>query len=79
MYKTKGGYIKTVHEVEVHTMGDNGISGVFTLFPKKELDGMEIALQHTKRERGELDLTLEEFYDEYMCKLQLLIPQMLEK
>jgi lipoate-protein ligase A len=63
MYKAKGGLIKTAQEIEVKKMRDIGISGDFTLFPKKELREMEIALKHTEREKEELDSTLEEFYE----------------
>ncbi len=64
MYKAKGGLIKTAQEVEVKRLRDIGITGDFTLYPKKELGEMEYALRGTEREQSEITSKVEEFYEE---------------
>lgn len=64
MYKAKGGLIHTAQEVENKQLKDIGISGDFTLYPKKELQGLENALKHTEREKNKLTSKIKEFYEE---------------
>ncbi len=63
IYKAKGGLVRTAQEVEHQTIRDIGISGDFTLYPKKELDTLERSLQDTKREKNELIRKIDEFYE----------------
>lgn len=63
MHKAKGGLIKTAQEVELQKIRDIGITGDFTLYPKKELGEMESYLKHSEREQNELTSKLDEFYE----------------
>jgi lipoate-protein ligase A len=63
MHKAKGGLIKTSQEVELQKIRDIGITGDFTLYPKKELGEMESYLKHSEREQNELTSKLDEFYE----------------
>lgn len=64
MYKARGGLIRTAQEVEMRKLRDIGISGDFTLYPKKELVEMEHILKDTEREKRELTSKIEEFYED---------------
>ncbi len=64
MYKAKGGLIRTAQEVENKQIKDIGISGDFTLYPKKELQGLENSLKDTEREKNKLTSKIKEFYEE---------------
>ena len=64
MYKAKGGLIRTAQEVENRQLKDIGISGDFTLYPKKELQGLENKLKDTEREEKNLTSKIKEFYEE---------------
>ena len=63
MYKTKGGLIRTVQEVEKKTLMEIDISGDFTMLPKEELSDLEGALKETEREDKKLESKIEEFYE----------------
>ena len=63
MYKAKGGLIRTAQEVEIKQLKDIGISGDFTLYPKKELINMEKSLKNTIRENAEIKNKIDEFYE----------------
>ena len=63
MYKAKGGLIRTAQEVEIKQLKDIGISGDFTLYPKKELLNMEKSLKNTTRENTEIKNKIDEFYE----------------
>jgi len=63
-YKAKGGIVRTSQEVEQKQIRDISISGDFTLYPKKELNNLEMSLKNTKRETDELKSKIEEFYEE---------------
>jgi lipoate-protein ligase A len=63
IYKAKGGLVRTAQEVEHKKLRDIGISGDFTMYPKKELSTLEHSLQNTKREKDELIATIDEFYE----------------
>ena len=64
MYKAKGGLIHTAQEVENRQLKDIGISGDFTLYPKKELQGLENKLKDTEREEKNITSKIKEFYEE---------------
>ena len=63
MYKAKGGLIRSAQEVEYKKLRDVGISGDFTLYPKKELQTLELSLRNTEREKQELLSKIDEFYE----------------
>jgi len=63
LYKAKGGLIRTAQEVEKKQLLDIGISGDFTLYPKKELQNLEYSLKDTEREKNELKTKIDEFYE----------------
>ena len=63
MHKAQGGLIRTAQEVESRKLKDIGISGDFTLYPKKELVEIEKTLKDTQREKDELNQKIEEFYE----------------
>lgn len=63
MHKAPGGLIRTAQEVESEKLKDIGISGDFTLFPKKELVEIENTLKNTNRENEEITQKIEEFYE----------------
>jgi lipoate-protein ligase A len=63
LYKAKGGLVRTAQEVEHKKLRDIGISGDFTLYPKKELGNLEISLKNTEREKEELKSKIKEFYE----------------
>lgn len=63
IYKAKGGLVRTAQQVDHKKIRDIGISGDFTLYPKKELATLEQSLQDTKREKDELLLKIDEFYE----------------
>ena len=63
MHKAQGGLIRTAQEVESRKLRDIGISGDFTLYPKKELEGMENSLKDSNREKDEITQKIEEFYE----------------
>ncbi len=63
MFKAKGGLIRTAQEVERKVIKDIGISGDFTLYPKKEIFALENALKQTERESGKLTSKIEDFYE----------------
>ncbi len=64
MYKAQGGLIRTQQEVVEARIADIGISGDFTLLPKKELAGLEASLADTQRDESEVVNAIEEFYEE---------------
>ena len=64
MYKSQGGLVRTAQEVENIQIKDIGISGDFTLYPKNELQNLEISLKDTEREKSELTSKIDEFYEE---------------
>lgn len=64
LYKAKGGLIRSAQEVEYKKISDIGLSGDFTLYPKKELKNLEISLKDTEREKSELNSKIDEFYEE---------------
>ena len=63
MHKAPGGLIRTAQEVESKKLRDIGISGDFTLYPKKELSGIENSLKDSNREKDEISQKIEEFYE----------------
>jgi len=63
-YKAQGGIVRTVQEVKNTKLRDIGISGDFTLYPKKELENLEYSLKDTQREKSELSSKIEEFFGE---------------
>ena len=63
MHKAPGGLIRTAQEVESKKLRDIGISGDFTLYPKKELTGIENSLKDSNREKDEISQKVEEFYE----------------
>jgi hypothetical protein len=63
MHKAQGGLIRTAQEVESRKIRDIGISGDFTLYPKKELEGIENSLKDSNREKDEISQKIEEFYE----------------
>jgi lipoate-protein ligase A len=63
MHKAQGGLIKTAQEVQKKKLMDIGITGDFTLFPKKGLEGMENTLKNKERETEEILTRIEDFYD----------------
>ena len=63
MHKAPGGLIRTAQEVESEKLKDIGISGDFTLFPKKELVEIENTLKNSNRENEEIIQKIEEFYE----------------
>ena len=63
-YKAQGGIVHTAQEVKNTKLKDIGISGDFTLYPKKELENLEYTLRNTEREKSELTSKIEEFYEE---------------
>ncbi|RKZ31466.1 lipoate--protein ligase family protein [bacterium] len=63
-YKAKGGLIRTAQEVEKSIIKDIGVSGDFTLYPKKELFALEETLKDTERESSKLKSKIEDFYEE---------------
>jgi len=64
MYKAKGGLIRTQQEVVEGRIADIGISGDFTLLPKRELAGLEASLADTEREESEIVSAVAGFYEE---------------
>jgi len=64
MYKAQGGIVRTAQEVENIQIKDIGISGDFTLYPKNELQNLEISLKDTEREKSEINSKVGEFYEE---------------
>lgn len=64
LYKAQGGLVRTAQEVENIQIKDIGISGDFTLYPKNELQNLEISLKDTEREKSELTSKIDEFYEE---------------
>jgi lipoate-protein ligase A len=64
LYKAKGGLIRSAQEVEYKKLRDIGLSGDFTLYPKKELKNLELSLKDTEREKSELNSRIDEFYEE---------------
>jgi lipoate-protein ligase A len=63
MHKAQGGLIRTAQEVESKKIRDIGISGDFTLYPKKELTEIEKTLKDSTREKEEINDKVEEFYE----------------
>jgi lipoate-protein ligase A len=63
MHKAQGGLIRTAQEVESRKIRDIGISGDFTLYPKKELTEIEKTLKDSTREKEEINNKIEEFYE----------------
>jgi lipoate-protein ligase A len=63
MHKAQGGLIRTSQEVESKKIRDIGISGDFTLYPKKELAEIEKTLKNINREKDEVTEKIEEFYE----------------
>jgi len=63
MHKAPGGLIRTAQEVESQKIRDIGISGDFTLYPKKELVEIEKTLKDSPREKDEITNKIEEFYE----------------
>ncbi|MHA2431255.1 MAG: lipoate--protein ligase family protein [Promethearchaeota archaeon] len=63
MHKAQGGLIRTAQEVESRKLRDVGISGDFTLYPKKELGEIEKTLKDITREKEEINEKIEEFYE----------------
>lgn len=63
-YKAQGGIVHTAQEVKNTKIRDIGISGDFTLFPKKELENLEYSLKDTRREKSDLSSKIEEFFEE---------------
>jgi lipoate-protein ligase A len=63
-YKAQGGIVRTSQEVKNTRLKDIGISGDFTLYPKKELENLEYTLKDTEREKSELTSKIEKFYEE---------------
>ncbi len=63
IHKAPGGLIRTAQEVESRKLRDIGISGDFTLYPKKELIGIENSLKDSNREKDEISQKIEEFYE----------------
>ena len=49
--------------IEKKQLLDIGISGDFTLYPKKELQNLEYSLKDTEREKNELKTKIDEFYE----------------
>jgi lipoate-protein ligase A len=79
MYKAKGGLIRTAQEVDRRTLKDISISGDFTLYPKKELSGLENTLRETEREERELTSKIEEFYEKTHVQTPGVEPQDITK
>jgi lipoate-protein ligase A len=63
MHKAPGGLIRTAQEVEKNKLRDIGISGDFTLYPKKELVEIEKNLKNSEREKDEITQKIKEFYE----------------
>jgi len=63
LYKAKGGIIRSAQEIEYKKIRDIGISGDFTLYPKKELKNLEITLKDIEREKNEINSKIDEFYE----------------
>jgi lipoate-protein ligase A len=64
IHKAPGGLIRTYQEVERDRLRDLGISGDFTLLPKRELTHLENSLKDSERDEGEIIPRVEEFYEE---------------
>jgi len=63
-YKAQGGIVRTAQEVKNTRIKEIGISGDFTLYPKKELEHMEYFLKDTERKKSEIYSKIKEFFNE---------------
>jgi len=63
-YKAQGGIVRTAQEVKNTRIKEIGISGDFTLYPKKELEHMEYFLKDTERKKSEIHSKIKEFFND---------------